>query len=158
MLLKQNLYGQCSFIVHRSLSKSACNGQDGAAKIICGGCLPALPAAALELPPDVLPAPAPSRIQIPFMTCEKGEAIPLPFAWSEWRDLNPRPLGPEPSTLPSALHPDAELLLRAHNTSRCCSQHKAHIIYSSFLALSTQKHTLCVVIMRYSAVSTCNGP
>ena len=26
--------------------------------------------------------------------------------WSEWRDLNPRPLGPEPSTLPSALHPD----------------------------------------------------
>ena len=24
--------------------------------------------------------------------------------WSEWRDLNPRPLGPEPSTLPAALH------------------------------------------------------
>lgn len=28
------------------------------------------------------------------------------FMWSEWRDLNPRPLGPEPSTLPSALHPE----------------------------------------------------
>ena len=26
--------------------------------------------------------------------------------WSEWRDLNPRPLGPEPSALPSALHPE----------------------------------------------------
>ena len=26
--------------------------------------------------------------------------------WSEWRDLNSRPLGPEPSTLPTALHPD----------------------------------------------------
>ena len=26
--------------------------------------------------------------------------------WSEWRDLNPRPLGPEPSALPTALHPD----------------------------------------------------
>ena len=26
--------------------------------------------------------------------------------WSEWRDLNPRPLGPEPSALPAALHPD----------------------------------------------------
>ena len=25
--------------------------------------------------------------------------------WSEWRDLNPRPLGPEPSALPTALHP-----------------------------------------------------
>ena len=24
---------------------------------------------------------------------------------SEWRDLNPRPLGPEPSALPTALHP-----------------------------------------------------
>ncbi len=28
------------------------------------------------------------------------------FLWSEWRDLNPRPLGPEPSALPAALHPD----------------------------------------------------
>ena len=27
------------------------------------------------------------------------------FIWSEWRDSNPWPLGPEPSTLPSALHP-----------------------------------------------------
>ena len=31
--------------------------------------------------------------------------------WSEWRDLNPRPLGPEPSTLPSALHPDNAWIL-----------------------------------------------
>lgn len=26
--------------------------------------------------------------------------------WSEWRDLNPRPHGPEPCALPTALHPD----------------------------------------------------
>ena len=26
--------------------------------------------------------------------------------WSEWRDLNPRHLGPKPSALPTALHPD----------------------------------------------------
>ena len=26
--------------------------------------------------------------------------------WSEWRDSNPRPLGPEPSALPTALHPE----------------------------------------------------
>ena len=25
--------------------------------------------------------------------------------WSEWRESNPRPLGPEPSALPTALHP-----------------------------------------------------
>ncbi len=31
--------------------------------------------------------------------------------WSEWRDLNPRPLGPEPSTLPTALHPDASEMI-----------------------------------------------
>ena len=29
--------------------------------------------------------------------------------WSEWRDLNSRPLGPEPSTLPTALHPDTDI-------------------------------------------------
>ena len=28
------------------------------------------------------------------------------FFWSEWRDLNPWPHGPEPCALPSALHPD----------------------------------------------------
>ena len=36
--------------------------------------------------------------------------------WSEWRDLNPRPLGPEPSALPTALHPDIQFFL--HDTMR----------------------------------------
>lgn len=27
-------------------------------------------------------------------------------SWSEWRDSNPRPHGPEPCALPAALHPD----------------------------------------------------
>ena len=27
-------------------------------------------------------------------------------SWSEWRDLNPRPLDPQSSALPTALHPD----------------------------------------------------
>ena len=31
--------------------------------------------------------------------------------WSEWRDLNSRPHGPEPCALPSALHPDAAFSL-----------------------------------------------
>ena len=31
---------------------------------------------------------------------------PLPFLWSECGDLNSGPLGPEPSALPSALHPE----------------------------------------------------
>ena len=28
------------------------------------------------------------------------------FIWSEWRDLNSRPHGPEPCVLPAAPHPD----------------------------------------------------
>ena len=43
-------------------------------------------------------------------TSTAWEAVVLPMnyiRWSEWRDLNPRPLGPEPSTLPTALHPVA---------------------------------------------------
>ena len=29
--------------------------------------------------------------------------------WSEWRDSNSRPHGPEPCALPTALHPDIKL-------------------------------------------------
>ena len=36
--------------------------------------------------------------------------------WSEWRDLNPRPLGPEPSALPTALHPGK----KKPQQLRCC--------------------------------------
>ncbi len=31
--------------------------------------------------------------------------------WSEWRESNPRPHGPEPCALPTALHPDTALPL-----------------------------------------------
>ena len=31
------------------------------------------------------------------------------FSWSEWRDLNSRPLDPQSSALPTALHPDTRL-------------------------------------------------
>ena len=44
---------------------------------------------------------------------DKSEPIPhledsvrIIMDWSEWRDLNPRPHGPEPCALPTALHPD----------------------------------------------------
>ena len=33
------------------------------------------------------------------------------FPWSEWGDLNSRPLGPEPSALPAALHPESFLII-----------------------------------------------
>ena len=33
------------------------------------------------------------------------------FNWSEWRDLNSRPLDPQSSALPTALHPDIFLML-----------------------------------------------
>ena len=49
---------------------------------------------------------------------DKSEHIPylenvvrIIITWSEWRDLNPRPHGPEPCALPTALHPDTALPL-----------------------------------------------
>ena len=35
------------------------------------------------------------------------------FRWSEWRDLNSRPLDPQSSALPTALHPDMRLTSRS---------------------------------------------
>ena len=32
------------------------------------------------------------------------------FSWSEWRDLNSRPLDPQSSALPTALHPEIKFL------------------------------------------------
>ena len=44
---------------------------------------------------------------------DKSEPIPhledsvrIIMDWSEWRDLNSRPLDPQSSALPTALHPD----------------------------------------------------
>ena len=34
--------------------------------------------------------------------------------WSEWGDLNSRPLGPEPSALPAALHPESFSIIMIH--------------------------------------------
>ena len=46
-------------------------------------------------------------------TNDKSEPIPhledsvrIIIDWSEWRDLNSRPLDPQSSALPTALHPD----------------------------------------------------
>ena len=38
-----------------------------------------------------------------------NNVVRIIITWSEWRDLNPRPHGPEPCALPTALHPDVEL-------------------------------------------------
>ena len=40
-----------------------------------------------------------------------GDIFFVSTLWSEWGDLNPRPLGPEPSALPAALHPVFHSLL-----------------------------------------------
>ena len=47
--------------------------------------------------------------------------------WSEWRDLNPRPHGPEPCALPTALHPEIlkQYTILSHNLqplfqNSCC--------------------------------------
>ena len=38
------------------------------------------------------------------------------FQWSEWGDLNSRPLGPEPSALPTALHPEISFIIIIRQT------------------------------------------
>ena len=43
----------------------------------------------------------------------------LSLIWSEWGDLNSRPLGPEPSALPSALHPVRQLLYYSFQSPTC---------------------------------------
>ena len=55
----------------------------------------------------------PSNPVSPLLDIQKGESQKaLPFLWSRRRDSNPRPLGPEPSALPSALRlvPDYYIL------------------------------------------------
>ena len=47
----------------------------------------------------------------------KGSNFNGVFIWSEWGDLNPRPLGPEPSALPAALHPVSLTIIRCRNVS-----------------------------------------
>ena len=50
-----------------------------------------------------------SLISIGFWRKEKERKYSINTCvptWSEWGDLNSRPLGPEPSALPTALHPE----------------------------------------------------
>ena len=58
-------------------------------------------------PPDCFlraAARRPVQTLVPLAT-KKTPSLSWRSFWSEWRDLNPRPLGPEPSALPTALHP-----------------------------------------------------
>ena len=57
---------------------------------------------------------------------DKSEHIPylenvvrIIIVWSEWRDLNPRPHGPEPCALPTALHPDVQHGYYKDFSARC---------------------------------------
>ena len=68
---------------------------------------------------------------------EREGTSPSLSLWSEWRDLNPRPLGPEPSTLPSALHPE---IVAGFPDNICCTQ----ILYTGGAVLSNEiLHFLC---------------
>jgi hypothetical protein len=53
--------------------------------------------------------------------------------WSEWRDLNPRPLGPEPSALPTALHPDAAKDIIRDGSGNVKSWLRIHILEAFFI-------------------------
>ena len=54
----------------------------------------------------------------------------MPYLWSEWRDLNSRPLDPQSSALPTAPHPDMDFLtLNDDNTDRRLMQHGKTIFH-----------------------------
>ena len=48
---------------------------------------------------------------VSFNKKRRRERLKSATTWSEWGDLNSRPLGPEPSALPTALHPETALSL-----------------------------------------------
>ena len=49
-------------------------------------------------------------INLNYMT-HLDHVVRIIITWSEWRESNPRPHGPEPCARPTALHPDTALPL-----------------------------------------------
>jgi hypothetical protein len=58
-------------------------------------------------------------------------ANPAALSWSEWRGSNPRPPGPQPGALPSALHPVVELVGIEPTTSWPRTRRATRLRYSS---------------------------
>ena len=67
----------------------------------------ALERSLFECSQNILATFAPSRVQVPHRSeCKKiPTRRPVFSSWSEWRDLNPRPLDPQSSTLPNCATP-----------------------------------------------------
>ena len=56
------------------------------------------------------------------------------IVWSEWRDLNSRPLDPQSSALPTALHPDGLLLMfRSQLVYINTPFYEMQVLFSNFL-------------------------
>ena len=53
--------------------------------------------------------------------------------WSEWRDLNPRPHGPEPCALPTALHPDVQHGYYKDFSARCQEPTHSFFFFASLV-------------------------
>ena len=76
---------------------------------------------------------------------DKSEHIPylenvvrIIIVWSEWRDLNPRPHGPEPCALPTALHPDVQHGYYKDFSARC--QEREREIFEEFSFLAPRRY------------------
>ena len=59
--------------------------------------------------------------------------------WSEWRDLNSRPLDPQSSALPAALHPDASDVLSVSDNYINTYPKKKQVFFSPFFKKSKKK-------------------
>ena len=77
-----------------------------------------------------------------------GKPFSLPcavFIWSEWRDLNSRPLDPQSSALPTAPHPVICFLQRILSYHRCPQKARLFIKKSAFYRLHISMAPTCAL-------------
>ena len=70
-------------------------------------------------------------------TTNLDNVVRIIIVWSEWRDLNPRPHGPEPCALPTALHPDVQHGYYKDFSARC--QEREQEIFEEFSSFAPRR-------------------
>ena len=71
------------------------------------------------------------------------------FWWSEWRDLNPRPHGPEPCALPTALHPDVQHGYYKDFSPRCQEPTHSFFLFCILSSLVLSIYWLSAIVNVY---------
>ncbi len=76
-----------------------------------------------------------------FVDKKTRTTLSVSFVWSEWRDLNSRPYGPEPYALPNCATPrylvavNFDCLCNIHQFEHFCNKNKSIILKIMFYAI-----------------------